>query len=501
MMGNDSQQIVQKLWRYCGILRDDGMSFPDYVEQLTYLLFLKMAYEQAINSFERLPIIPEEYNWQSLISKSLNDPEQLRKHYNEILIELSHKDGMLGVIFHEAKNKIQDPAKLKLLIFDLIDKENWTALKDIGDVYEGLLEKNAQDTKSGAGQYFTPRPVIEAIIECISPQLGETIYDPACGTCGFLLGAHNYIIRHNPNMTDEQLKHLRLKAFKGSDIVDEIIRLGAMNLLLHDIGPRTDNEGELPVSTQDSLKSHPGTYFNLILTNPPFGKKSSITVFSELSEKERQSLSIVRPDFLVTTSNKQLNFLQHICSTLEVNGRAAVVIPDNVLFEGGAGETIRRRLLHDYDVHTLLRLPPGIFYASGIKTNVLFIDRKPLTNEPLTKNLWVYDLRNNMHFTMRTNRLEKSDLEDFVKRYNPENRNLREATWSEDNPNGRWRSFTYDELIRRDKCSFDIFWFREEHTDITENVDLGGIASEILDDLQAAIFQISEITSDLSINE
>ena len=500
-MANDSQQLVQKLWRYCNILRDDGLSFPAYVEQLTYLLFLKMAHEQASASPEHASIIPDGYDWQSLISKDGEEIRNLHAHYGAILKKLSGGKGMLGIIFHDAKNRIQDPAKLRLLVIDLIDKENWNALDtDVkGDAYEGLLEKNAQDTKSGAGQYFTPRPLIKAVVECVRPQLGETIYDPACGTCGFLLAAHDYIVRHNPRMSNRQRQQLRLRGLRGVELVGEVTRLGAMNLLLHGIGPIDEAEGDPPILTDDSFARHPGEFFDVVLTNPPFGKKSSVTMISELGERERQSLSIVRSDFITSTSNKQLNFLQHIYATLKPNGRAAVVVPDNVLFEGGPGETIRRRFLQEFDVHTLLRLPPGIFYAHGIKTNVLFFDRKEPSAKPATDKLWIYDLRTNMHFTLRTKRLDRSDLEEFVTCYAPENRKNRQSTWTTKTSRGRWRSFPYEELIQRDKCSLDIFWLKEGDLVNPNNIaSLNDIATEIMDDLQAALYQIQEIASDLN---
>jgi type I restriction enzyme M protein len=497
-MIQDSQQIVQKLWRYCNILRDDGLSFPDYVEQLTYLLFLKMAHEQAETSPGRSSIIPKGYDWQSLVSRDAEDLRSLHSQYGAILKELSMGTGMLGIIFHDAKNKIRDPAKLRLLVVDLINKENWSALDtDVkGDAYEGLLEKNAQDTKSGAGQYFTPRPLIRVIVECVRPHIGETVYDPACGTCGFLLAAYDYIIQQNPHMKTEEREHLRLKALRGVEIVDEVTRLGAMNLLLHNIGPINDEEGEPPIITDDSLSQYSGEQFDVVLTNPPFGKKSSVTLISESGERERQSLNIVRPDFFASTSNKQLNFLQHIFSTL--TGRAAVVVPDNVLFEGGAGEIIRRRLLESYDVHTLLRLPTGIFYAHGIKTNVVFFDCNQSNIKSSTKRLWIYDLRTDMHFTLKTKRLERSDLDDFVRCYNPKNRKMRKSTWSPKNPNGRWRDFSYDDIVQRDKCSLDIFWLKEDDkNDLSSVIDPNEIATEIMEDLQAAIYQLSEIAADL----
>lgn len=497
-MKREADSLVQKLWSYCNILRDDGLSYPAYVEQLTYLLFLKMADEQAQASPVGKSVIPEEYNWQSLVSK---DGNELHAHYDAILKKLSTGKGMLGVIFHDAKNKIQDPKKLKLLVIDLIDKKNWSALDvDVkGDAYEGVLEKNAQDTKSGAGQYFTPRPVITAVVQCVRPQPGETVYDPACGTGGFLLAAHEYVVKQNPNLTGEQKKHLRLKAFHGVELVDDVTRLGAMNLLLHGIGPVNDQEGSVPIITHDSLSEDLGGRYDIILTNPPFGKKSSMKTINEQGTREREHLSILRPDFWVSTSNKQLNFLQHINTTLGENGRAAVVVPDNVLFEGGPGETIRRRLLFEYEVHTLLRLPPGIFYAQGIKTNVLFFERRSPSRKAATEKLWVYDLRTNMHFTLRTKRLEMSDLMDFVECYSAEDHSKRKATWSHKNPNGRWRAYSYEELNSRDKSSLDLLWLDDESQESSNSTDNPNeIAAEIMEDLQAAILQLSEITSDFS---
>lgn len=357
-MNKDSQQIVQKLWSYCNILRDDGLSYPDYVEQLTYLLFLKMAYERTEASPERTPIIPKGYDWQSLVSQ---EGKQLHAHYSKILKKLSAGKGMLGIIFRKAENKIRDPAKLRLLVVDLIDKRNWSALDaDVkGDAYEGLLEKNAQDTKSGAGQYFTPRPLIQAVVECVRPQPGETMCDPACGTCGFLLAAYDYILKHNLRLTEAQKRHLKLKAIHGIELVDAVTRLGAMNLLLHGIGP-IDNESEPPIITADSLDEDQGDRYDIVLTNPPFGKKSSVTVVTKSGERERKTMSIVRDDFRVSSSNKQINFVQHVMTILKINGRAAVVVPDNVLFEGGAGETLRRQLLQEYDMKQISEVAADI---------------------------------------------------------------------------------------------------------------------------------------------
>lgn len=493
---NHAQQIVQKLWSYCNILRDDGLSYGDYVEQLTYLLFLKMAHEQTQPPFRRTSPVPAEYDWPSLLRR---DGDELEAHYRHLLETLGKQSGMLGIIFRKAQNKIQDPAKLRRLIVDLIDKEQWTALDaDVkGAAYEGLLEKNAQDVKGGAGQYFTPRPLIQAIVDVMRPAPGETICDPACGTGGFLLAAHNFVVEHNPNLDRDQKRHLRLDALRGVEIVDAVTRLCAMNLLLHGIGP-TDELGEPPVRTADSLREEPGEHFDVVMTNPPFGKKSSLLVVNGDGEQEREALVYVRDDFWASTSNKQLNFVQHVRSLLKINGRAAVVVPDNVLFEGGAGETVRRRLLQECDVHTLLRLPTGIFYAQGVKANVLFFDRKPGSERPWTNQLWIYDLRTNQHFTLKTNPLKRSDLDDFVACYHPENRYERKPTWSPENPDGRWRAFTYEELIQRDKASLDIFWLRDESLEDSAALeDPDAIAAEILEDLRAALEEFEAIQAEL----
>ncbi len=499
-MTNHSQQIVQKLWNYCNLLRDDGLSYGDYVEQLTCLLFLKMAHEQSQPPWNRPSPIPEGYDWPSLLSK---DGDALETHYRHLLEELGKQKGMLGIVYRKAQNKIQDPAKLRRLIADLIDREQWMTLEaDVkGDAYEGLLEKNAQDTKSGAGQYFTPRPLIEALVDVIRPAPGETICDPACGTGGFLLAAHRYIADHNPNLDRDEKRHLKLDALRGVELVDSVTRLCAMNLLLHGIGP-TAEEAPPPIQTDDSLRADPGSRFEVVMTNPPFGKKSSVMVVNEEGDQERQALTVVRDDFWTSTSNKQLNFVQHVKTILKINGRAAVVVPDNVLFEGGAGETIRRNLLKDCDVHTLLRLPTGIFYAQGVKANVLFFDKKPASGTAWTKELWIYDLRTNMHFTLKTNPLKRSDLDEFVECYKAENRHRREATWTEENPEGRWRAYGYEELIERDKVSLDIFWLKDESLEDSDNLpspDL--IAAEIVEDLRAALEQFEEIEADLGASD
>ena len=488
-----SAGIVQKLWNYCNVLRDDGMSYGDYVEQLTYLLFLKMADERTKPPYKQPSIVPKNYDWPSLIKK---DGDELFEHYRNTLRKLGKEKGLLGLIFMKSQNKFQDPAKLRRLIVDLIDNENWSVMSaDVkGDAYEGLLEKNAQDTKTGAGQYFTPRPLIRAMVDVMGPKPGEKICDPACGTGGFILAAHDYIVDQNKNMTKAEKKNLKEKTFKGWELVQSTARLCAMNLMLHGIG----SEEDLPILVSDSLAADPGDRFNIVLTNPPFGKKSSTTIVNGKGQISKQKDTIEREDFWSTTSNKQLNFVQHVKTLLKQNGRAAIVVPDNVLFEGGAGENIRRKLLHECDVHTLLRLPTGLFYAQGVKANVLFFDRKPASETPWTKKLWIYDLRTNMHFTLKTNPLKRKDLDDFVKCYNPKNRNKRKPTWTEKNPDGRWRAFEYDELINRDKASLDTFWLKDKSLEESENLpDPGILALEIVVDLEAALDQFRQIAEDL----
>jgi len=493
-----SQQVVQKLWSYCDLLRDDGLSYGDYLEQLTYLLFLKMAHERTQPPWNQPSVVPGGRDWPSLLAK---DGDALEVHYRHVLEDLGKHGGMLGVIFRKAQNKIQDPAKLRRLIADLIDREEWSSLEaDVkGDAYEGLLEKNAQDTKGGAGQYFTPRALIQAIVEVIDPRPGETICDPACGTGGFLLAAHDWIAKRNPNLSRKQKEQLRLEAVHGVEIVDSVTRLCAMNLMLHGVGPDADDGVAPLIETRDALGAEPGKHFDLVLTNPPFGKKSSVLIVGADGETSRESLAVARNDFWATTSNKQLNFVQHVRSLLEIGGRAAVVVPDNVLFEGGAGEVIRRRLLQSCDVHTLLRLPTGIFYAQGVKANVLFFDRKPASENPWTKQLWIYDLRTNLHFTLKTKPLARADLDEFVACFKPGDRPTRESTWSEAHPTGRWRAYDYADLVSRDKCSLDIFWLRDESLEASENLpDPDVLAAEIAESLRTALAMFEEVAADLA---
>ncbi len=518
-MSPETSTIVAKLWSYCQILRDDGLSYGDYLEQLSYLLFLKMADEQTRPPWNYPSPIPEGYDWRSLVNR---DGVDLERHYRETLEVLGKQPGLLGLIFRRSQNKIQDPAKLKRLISDLIDRETWVVVgSDVkGDAYEGLLERNAKDTKSGAGQYFTPRPVIEAMVACINPKPGETIVDPASGTGGFLLAAHRWITTQYPRMTREEREHLRLHGLRGVEIVHSVTRLCAMNLMLHNVGPtvhelerlrgqleaegieagRIDAEIEsrLPVRTDDALRETGSERFDVVLSNPPFGKKSSVLVVGEDGTTQKDAITYERQDFWVTTTNKQLNFVQHIRSILKVHGRAAVVLPDNVLFEGGAGETVRRRLMHECDLHTILRLPTGLFYAQGVKANVLFFDRKPASPDPWTKQVWVYDLRTNKHFTLKQSPLRSEDLAEFVELYKPGALHEREATWTDETPDGRWRCYTYEEIEARDKLSLDLTWLKDDGLLDADNLpDPDEIALEIAEDLRSALEQIEELIGEL----
>jgi type I restriction enzyme M protein len=484
-MPTESSAIVQKLWNYCNVLRDDGVSYGDYVEQLTYLVFLKMADEQTKPPFNKPSTIPKGFDWKSLAEK---DGVDLEIHYRAVLDKLGKEKGMIGVIFRKSQNRIQDPAKLKRLL-TLIGGETWLGMDiDVkGEIYEGLLQKNAEDVKSGAGQYFTPRGLIKAIVEVMKPQAGITIFDPACGTGGFLLVAHDYIAKTNPKLNKDQKQFLQLKTVRGRDIVDSVARLCAMNLYLHGIGGE-----DSPIDVGDALVSEPSEHFDMVLTNPPFGKKSSVTVSNGDGGSNKESLVYERPDFWATTSNKQLNFLQHVRSLLKIHGTAAIVVPDNVLFEGGAGETVRRRLLQECNVHTLLRLPTGVFYAQGVKANVLFFDKKPAAKTPWTDTLWIYDLRTNMHFTLKTNPLKYEDLQDFITCYNASNKLERKES-------ERFHGFTFDKLMERDKVNLDIFWLRDESLEDSDNLpDPDIIALEIAENLEDALEQFSGIVGSLN---
>ena len=483
----NTSSLVQKVWNFCHTLRDDGVGYGDYLEQLTYLLFLKMAHEYAQEPYKRDTRVPPSHDWASLRART---GEPLEAHYLATLHVLGQQPGMLGAIFFKAQNKIQDPAKLSRLV-QLIDAENWVGLDadTKGDLYEGLLQKNAEDTKSGAGQYFTPRPLIEAIVACVRPQPMKTIADPACGTGGFFLGAHQWLTRPGAATLDKRQKaFLRDKTFFGNEIVPNTRRLCLMNLFLHGISAV---DGEPAIDRADALVSEPKTRFDYVLANPPFGKKSSMTITNEESEADREALTYERQDYWETTSNKQLNFLQHIVSMLKDTGQAAVVLPDNVLFEGGAGERIRRKLLATCDVHTILRLPTGIFYAQGVKANVVFFDARPKAEQPQTQGIWFYDLRTNRHFTLKTRPLRTDDLQDFIACYNPENRHLRQAS-------ERFRFYPYEELIGRDKASLDLFWLKDDSLDNLDELPPPDVLQqEIIEHLEAALSAFRDVAAAL----
>ncbi|MDE0480302.1 MAG: class I SAM-dependent DNA methyltransferase [Gammaproteobacteria bacterium] len=486
--------IVSRVWNFCHTLKDDGVGYGDYLEQLTYLIFLKMADEYAKPPYDRDVGVPEDCNWKSLTVRQGAD---LGEHYVMLLRKLGEQKGMLGQIFTKSQNKITDPAKLYRLIH-MVDGTAWVMLgADVkGNIYEDLLERNAADTKSGAGQYFTPRALIRAMVECVRPEPGKTIADPACGTGGFFLAAHDFLANpENCALDRDQKQFLKHDTFYGNEIVANTRRLCLMNLFLHGIGDMT---GDTVVSSADALISPPSLTFDYVLANPPFGKKSSMRFTNEEGEQETESLTYNRQDFWATTSNKQLNFVQHIRTMLRTTGRAAVVVPDNVLFEGGAGETIRRKLMHNTDLHTILRLPTGIFYAQGVKANVIFFDNRPASPDPQTSKVWYYDYRTNVHHTLKQKPMTYDHLRDFVDCYNPMNRHTRKETWSEDTPDGRWRVYSREELLQRDKASLDVFWLKDASmTDLENLPEPDVLAEEIMENLRSALDSFDAVKGNL----
>ena len=480
--------IINKIWNIAGVLMDDGVSNSDYLEQITFLLFLKMIDEnkktdEAFRNFNDIPL-PGDYSWDRLKAEA---GAELKKEYEKMLTEFSEQKGILGTIYRNAQNKIQTPARLKKVI-TMIDSVDWNTLgEDVkGDIYEGLLERIAQDTKSGAGQYFTPRALISAIVRCVNPQIGRRIADPCCGSGGFLLAAKKFLSEKYQITEGENMEKLQKETFYGSEIVPNTYRLCLMNLLLHGIGSFDDKESNIKL--EDSLANKPTDLSDYVLTNPPFGKKTSSTIEKEVKNKETGEIEIKtakerevysRDDFASTTTNKQLNFLQHIKSMLKVGGTAAVVLPDNVLFESGAGEVIRKNILQTCDLHTILRLPTGLFYAQGVKANVVFFEKKQPSEHPQTKEVWIYDYRTNIKHTLKQNPLSEQHLQEFLECYRPDDRHHRTETYNADtNPEGRWRRFTYDEIIARDKTSLDISWIKQGG----ENEDTP--LSTLLDDIQ-----------------
>ncbi|MNQ75512.1 putative type I restriction enzymeP M protein [compost metagenome] len=486
-----TNNIVAKIWSFCDTLRDDGVSYGDYLEQITYLLFLKMADEYSVSKHKTNYNIPQDCDWKRLLEK---DVSQLINTYTNNLKILSNSGGMLSKIFNGAQNKIHDQYKLKKLI-ELINEEHWISESvDVkGDIYESLLQKNAES--SGAGQYFTPRPVIQAMVECIGPKPMETISDPSCGTGGFFLGALNYL-RSNFKLNDQEAKFLKFSTFHGWEIVPSTARLCLMNLFLHGVG---DLKSTPEIEVTDSLKESLKDKVHIVLANPPFGKTSSDVITND-EKKGKQVGYFFRKDIWVTTSNKQLAFLQHIVSMLvPEGGKAAVVLPDNVLFEGGAGETIRKHLLQEVDLHTILRLPTGIFYAQGVKANVLFFETKKKSKAPSTKDVWIYDYRTNVHHTPKKNPLQFESLKDFVLCYNPENRKKRIETWNEENSEGRWRKFSYLDIIARDKANMDIFWLKDDNlVDLDNLPEPDDLINDIIENIESALANFKTIRDSVS---
>jgi type I restriction enzyme M protein len=478
----NAQSIVAKVWNFAHVLRDQGVSYQAYISQISYLLFLKMD-EERVTQIGEASLLPEGARWGDI--RDLTG-EALSAAYAKLLETLSRHGGIIGAIFLKAQNEIQDPAKLRRLV-GLIDSETWLGLPlDVkGDIYEGLLARNAEDVKSGAGQYFTPRSVIEAMVEVVDPQPDQTIHDPACGTAGFLLAAWEHMKR-NPRARDRAVYSALKNKFSGVDIVPEVVRLAAMNLYLHGI-----TGVESIVEAKDALLGAGGKTYDVVLTNPPFGRKQSYRIVRDDGEIESEREDYDRQDFFVTTSNKQLNFLQHIMTVLAPDGEAAVVLPDNVLFEGGAGETIRKRLLRNFDFHTLLRLPTGIFYKQGVKANVLFFDKKPPSDVAATKDLWIYDLRTNKRFTLKERPMTAADLRDFVETYRSGHRHEREE-------GERFRRYSLDALLARDKVNLDIFWLKD---DTLDDPDLlpppDEVAAEIVENLQTAIDRFRSVAATL----
>ena len=460
------QALTKKVWNMADVLAAAGVGFTDYIIQLTYLLFLKMDFEKE--AYGLGSALPDGSKWKDLVE--LDGRDQLEK-YEKVLEILQASDGLVGAIFTEAQNKIKTPALLKKLI-GMIDEENWFSMDgDLkGAIYESILEKNGQDKKSGAGQYFTPRPLINAMVDVVQPKITETVADPACGTGGFLLAAYDYMRKQS----DEQSKveFLQTKALRGNDITPLVVTLASMNLYLHDIGA-----GTTPIKCEDSLEHEPERLVDVLLANPPFGARPAGSV----------DISTMRPDLIVRTSNNQLNFLQHMMVMLKDGGRAGIVLPDNVLFADGAGEILRKKLLKDFNLHTILRLPTGIFYANGVKANVLFFEKGCPTQET-----WYYDYRTGIKHTLATKPLKRSDLEDFVNCYCAGHVEDRKETWSPENPNGRWRKYHVNELLARDKTSLDISWIK----DGSDTVDCS--LAELMQTIQEKSANIAAAVTELS---
>lgn len=457
--------LLNKVWNIANVLAAAGVGFTDYITQLTYILFLKMDDEK-----EELGLgssIPEGYKWSDLIK--LNGTDLVDK-YEEILEELSKDGGLIGTIFTKATNKIDRPVMLKKVI-DMVSEENWYMMEGDfkGAIYEGILEKNGQDRKSGAGQYFTPRALISAIVDVVDPKITETVADPCCGTGGFLLAAYEHMRKQSKDV--EKQKFLKNNALYGADNTSLVVTLASMNLYLHDIGVNKS-----PIAYKDSLIETTDDLYQVVMTNPPFGTRPQGSV----------EVSANRPEFIKTSDN-QVNFLQHIMSVVKTGGRVGVVLPDSVLTDGDSTKKVRDKLMKDYNLHTILRLPTGIFYANGVKTNVLFFEK----GEP-TKDIWVYDYREGVKHTMATKPMTREHLQDFVDCYCSGHTQDRKETYDADkNRNGRWRKFSEAEVKSRDDLNFKWLDFTEE-----DDRSVGEILEKMqeeADGISAAVAQLKEL--------
>lgn len=469
---SNEQTLTKKVWTLATTLAGQGIGFTDYITQLTYLLFLKMD-DENVKLFGDDSAIPEGCRWSDLIDL---DGLDLIEQYEKTLKELSEQSNLIGTIYTKAQNKIDKPVYLKKVI-TMINEEQWLVMDgDVkGAIYESILEKNGQDKKSGAGQYFTPRSLISTMVDVTRPQIGETVCDPACGTGGFLLAAYDYMKVQSSDK--EKSEFLREQALHGYDNTALVVTLASMNLYLHGIGTSRS-----PILCQDSLEKSPSVLVDVILANPPFGTRPS------------GSVEINRDDFYVETKNNQLNFLQHMMVMLKNGGRAAVVLPDNVLFEGGAGEVIRKKLLTEFNLHTILRLPTGIFYAQGVKANVLFFSKGTAT-----KDIWFYDYRTGIKHTLATNPMQRHHLDDFVECYKSDKLSSRKETYNaETNPNGRWRKYSCDEILKRDKTSLDITWIKQSDDDNDYTLaELMSMIQEKSDNISKAVAELQKLMANI----
>lgn len=458
-------ELLKKVDGIANVMSSAGVGATDYLIQLTYILFLKMDYEK-----EELGLgskIPDGYKWKDFANLS---GEDLIEKYEEILRELSKQDGIIGTIFTKAANKIDRPSYLKKVI-ELVAEQNWYMMEGDfkGALYESILEKNGLDKKSGAGQYFTPRPLIKAIVDCVDPKITETVADPACGTAGFLLTAYEHMKGQSHEIAKQDF--LKNHAFFGADNTSLVVTMASMNLYLHDIGV-----DKSPIVCRDSLIDKTDDMFDVILANPPFGTRPQGSA----------DVSSNRPEFEKTSDN-QVNFLQHIMSIVKTGGRVGIVLPDSVLADKGATSRVREKLLKEFNLHTILRLPTGIFYAQGVKTNVLFFEKgKP------TKEIWIYDYRSGIKHTLVQNPLKRSDLDDFVKCYCVNHMEDRKETYSEDNPNGRWRKYKVSDL--KDEKRLDLKWIQAEDdaADLSLS-DLLGMIKEKSNKIAEAVVELEKL--------